>query len=173
MKVLAFAASNSLPSINHQLVTYAASLLENAEVEILDISNFELPFYRPDREAEEGVPELAHKFYDKIGAADALLISLAEHNGSYTAAYKTLFDWTSRIDGPGVYQNKPTVLLSASPGKGGAKSVLGQAVSSAPHFMMDVKATFSLPQFNDNFDKKNEQVVGDYKDELLKALQTL
>ena len=175
MKVLAFAASNSKTSINHQLVTYAASLLQatrdDAEVEFLDITDYELPLYRPDREEQDGIPAKAKEFYDKIGAADALLISLAEHNGSYTAAYKNLFDWTSRLlSGAAVYQNKPTVLLSTSPGKGAAKSVLGQAVNSAPHFAMDLKATFSLPQFNDNFDTVNGEVVGDYKDELVKAL---
>lgn len=177
MKVLAFAASNSKTSINHQVVTHAADLLRqlkgDADIEIIDITDYELPLYRPDREEEGGVPELAHKFHDKIGAADALLISFAEHNGSYTAAYKNLFDWASRIDGPRVYQNKPTVLLSASPGRGGAKSVLGQATTSAPHFAMDLKATFSLPLFNENFDTVNGEVIGDYKDELTKALKAL
>ncbi|MBL4815351.1 MAG: NADPH-dependent FMN reductase, partial [Shewanella sp.] len=33
MKILAFAASNSSKSINKQLATYAASLVEGAEVE--------------------------------------------------------------------------------------------------------------------------------------------
>ena len=37
MKILAFAATSSTRSINNQLVRYAASQLEDAETEILDI----------------------------------------------------------------------------------------------------------------------------------------
>ena len=72
-----------------------------------------------DREAELGKPELAQQFFDKLGRGDAIMISFAEHNGSYTAAYKNLFDWTSRIDQK-VFQNKPMILLATSPGPGGA-----------------------------------------------------
>ena len=39
MKLLAFAASSSTKSINKQLATYAASLVQGAEVEILDIND--------------------------------------------------------------------------------------------------------------------------------------
>ncbi|MEM7119425.1 MAG: NADPH-dependent FMN reductase, partial [Chloroflexota bacterium] len=70
------------------------------------------------------------------------------------AAYKNLFDWTSRIN-PKVYQSKPAVLLSSSPGPGGGRNVLGLAKGSAPHFAMDVKASFSVSRFYDNFDLEN------------------
>ena len=56
-KVLVFAASNSSVSINRQLVTYAASLLEDAEIETLDIHDYEMPIYRHDREEAEGIPQ--------------------------------------------------------------------------------------------------------------------
>ncbi|MFT5260301.1 MAG: chromate reductase [Saprospiraceae bacterium] len=82
MKILAFAASNSRQSINKQLVTYASSVIGDAQVELLDLNNFEMPIYSADREAQSGVPSLAQQFFDKIGAADGLLISYAEHNGS-------------------------------------------------------------------------------------------
>ena len=128
MKILAFAASNSRDSLNRALVHYAASLLEsgvvdNSALELLDINDYELPLYSADREKEQGIPDRAQQFYQKIGAADALLISYAEHNGHYPAAYKNLFDWASRIDSK-VYQGKPAVFLSTSPGGGGARSVL-------------------------------------------------
>ncbi len=156
MKILAFAASNNSQSINKQLVSYSARVLQekfitNAVTEILDLNDYEMPLYSADREAEQGIPELAQQFLDKIAAADALLVSYAEHNGSYTAAFKNLFDWASRIN-PKVYQNKPMVLLSTSPGKGGASSVLSAAVNSAPFFAAEVKSSFSLPSFYENFD---------------------
>jgi NAD(P)H-dependent FMN reductase len=45
MNVLAFAASSSKNSINKKLVTYAAGLLEQAQVEILDINDYEMPLF--------------------------------------------------------------------------------------------------------------------------------
>lgn len=151
MNILAFAASNSTQSINRQLVSYAGSLIEGATVEMLDINDYEMPLYSSDREAAHGIPDEAHRFYQKIGAADALLISFAEHNGSYTAAYKNLYDWTSRIDMK-VYQGKPTVMLSTSPGAGGAANVLATATKSAPYFGAELKASMSVPSFFENFD---------------------
>lgn len=154
MKVLAFAATNSSKSINKQLVTYAASLVDGADVEILDIHDYEMPLFSQDREDELGQPELAQKFFAKLGEADGIIISFAEHNGSYTAAYKNLFDWTSRIDQK-VFQGKPVVLLATSPGPGGANTVLTAATGSAPYFAADVKASLSIPSFFDNFDMES------------------
>lgn len=54
MNVIAFAASSSKKSINKQLVTYAASLLETARVEVLDLNDFELPLFSVDKEQELG-----------------------------------------------------------------------------------------------------------------------
>ncbi len=158
MKILAFAATSSSKSINRQLVSYAASQLESAETELLDINDYELPLFSEDREAELGQPELAKAFLDKIGNSDALIISFAEHNGSYTAAYKNLFDWASRIN-PKVFQNKPMVLLATSPGPGGASSVLAAATTSAPFFDGTVKASISVPSFFENFDSEQHRIT--------------
>jgi NAD(P)H-dependent FMN reductase len=53
------------------------------------------------------------EFYKKIGVADAVILSIAEHNGSYTAAYQNLFDWASRIS-DAVFQYKP-IRYSSNP----------------------------------------------------------
>lgn len=157
-KILAFAASNSSKSINRQLVEYAATLIEAAEIETLDIHDFEMPLYRADREEADGIPQLAHDFLARIKAADALIISIAEHNGAYSAAFKNLFDWCSRV-GREVWQGKPMVLLSASPGTGGAARALGIAESAAPHFGGNVKGTLSVPNFYEAFDVENGRLV--------------
>jgi len=178
MKVLAFAASNSRNSINKAVVSYAADLLkagivDHAEVEIIDLREYEMPLFSIDRQQEEGIPELAQQFYKKIGEADALVISFAEHNGYYTAAFKNLFDWTSRIDRK-VYQGKPAVLLAASPGPGGGSRVLAVAKTAAPHFAMEVKADLSIPHFHEQFDLANGRVSNrDLQAKLASALATL
>lgn len=162
MKIVAFAASNSFTSINKQLVQHTISLIEKrtdeVEVEVLDLNDFEMPIYRPDREEQSGIPKEARAFYKKIGEADALLISFAEHNGNYTSAYKNLFDWTSRIS-MSVYQDKPTLLLATSPGKGGAANVLRTAVESAKYFGMDVRANVSVPAFYDHFNAEQGTIT--------------
>lgn len=153
MKVLAFAASTSKNSINKKLASYAAGLLNDVEVEILDLNNYELPLFSVDKEAELGQPKPAQDFLAKISDSDALIISFAEHNGVYSAAYKNLFDWCSRINRQ-VFQNKPMVMLATSPGPGGAAKVLALACNSAPSFGGIVKASVSVPKFHDNFDSE-------------------
>ena len=158
MKLLAFAASSSSKSINKQLATYAASQVKHSdgvEVEILDINDYEMPLFSQDKEEVLGQPQQALDFFAKLGQADAIIISFAEHNGSYSAAYKNLFDWTSRIDQK-LFQNEPMVLLATSPGPGGAGSVLAAATASAPYFAGDVKASVSIPSFFDNFDSEQQ-----------------
>lgn len=164
MKILAFAASSSQSSINKKLAIYAAQLVENADVEIVDLNDFELPLFSEDKEKALGKPKLAQNFLNKILASDAVVISFAEHNGSYTAAYKNLFDWCSRIN-PKVFQNKALILLATSPGKGGASSVLNTAVTSAPYFNGVVKGSLSVPSFYDNFDLQKGVLI----DESLKT----
>lgn len=173
MNILAFAASSSRKSINNHLVKYAASQLEDVTTEILDINDYELPLFSEDRETELGQPGLARDFLDKIGNADAVIISFAEHNGSYTVAYKNIFDWASRIDSK-VFQSKPMVLLATSPGPGGASSVLASATASAPYFDGVVKASLSVPSFYDNFDIEQGRIINDeINGQLLAAVNSL
>lgn len=160
MKILALGTSNNSTSINRCLAQYAANLVQGASVETVNISDYELPLFSDDREEQLGQPQLAADFYSKISQADALVISFVEHNGSYTAAYKNLFDWASRIS-KDVYQDKPTVFLSTSPGPGGAKSVLKSAVESASFFGADLVASLSVPNFHENFDTDKNEITNE------------
>ena len=98
MKILAFGASNSKTSINKQFATYASNQIEKAEVILLDLNDFEMPIYSIDKEKENGIPDLAKEFKQYIKDCDGIIISFAEHNGAYTAAFKNIFDWISRIE---------------------------------------------------------------------------
>jgi chromate reductase len=159
-KIIAFAASSSSRSINKQLVSYAAGLLVDVEVEILDLNDFELPLFSADREDQLGQPDLAHAFLQKIDNCDGIIISFAEHNGCYSAAYKNIYDWASRIK-PKVYQDKPMLLLATSPGGRGGKSVLELALSQIPRFGGQIKASLSVPTFAENFNSDSGAVSND------------
>lgn len=157
-KIIAFGASSSATSINASLANYAASLVTNATLESLDLNDYETPLFSVDKEKELGSPVLAQQFYKKLGEADGIIISFAEHNGSYSAAYKNLYDWLSRIDTK-VYQGKPVLVLATSPGKGGAANVFSQALKSLPHFGAQVIEGIALPLFNTNFDSVENNII--------------
>ena len=170
-KIIAFAGSSSKGSINKKLATYTANQFENCSVEILDLNDFEMPLYSVDKE-ENGFPKEAQNFLDKINAADLLVVSLAEHNGAYTVAFKNILDWCSRIDGK-VFQDKKMLLMATSPGARGGGFVLEMAKSRFPIHKADLVATFSLPSFNDNFDEKKGITNKDLKNDLLKIVKSI
>lgn len=169
MKVLAFGASTSKNSINKKLATYASSLIPNAKVDIIDLNDYEMPLFSVDKEKEIGKPQKALELVEKFANTDMIIISFAEHNGAYPAAYKNIFDWCTRTERE-VFQNKPMILLATSPGKGGANSVLSFAVDSVKYFAGKVVGQFSLPSFNENFDEKNLKISNSTLDDQLKEI---
>lgn len=169
MKIIAFGASPSKNSINKKLASYAASLFKNAEVEVLDLNDYQMPIFTVDIEVEIGQHPIAQGFLDKIATADILVVSLAENNGNYSVAFKNIFDWCTRINGK-VFQGKPMLLMATSPGGRGGATVLEIAKNAFPRYGAEVKATFSLPSFNDNFDVEKGKISNADFDELLKKL---
>lgn len=163
-KVIVFAGSNSKTSINKQLAIYASSLLKNAEIQILDLNDYPLPIYGIDAENESGIPENAEKFSSLIEGADGIVLSLAEHNGSYAAVFKNTFDWMSRIE-PKVWRNKPMLLMSSSPGPRGGAGVFASAKMAYPYQGGNIVGEFSLPSFFDNF-KDGKVVEGELNENL-------
>lgn len=158
MKILAFGASSSRTSINKQLAGYAAAMVANASVDLVDLNDYDMPLFSEDKEAEIGKHPMAIAFMEKIKAADAIVISFAEHNSSFTAAYKNLLDWCSRVDAK-VFQNKAMIFLSTSPGERGGANVMQAALNTAERFNGHVKAHFSLPSFHQNFDSESVEIT--------------
>jgi chromate reductase, NAD(P)H dehydrogenase (quinone) len=171
-KIIAFGASSSKTSINKHLATYAANQFENATFEVLDLNDYELPIFSVDKEKATGIPQLATDFYTKLGTADLIIISFAEHNGAYSAAFKNIFDWISRINGK-TFQEKPMLLLATSPGARGGSSVLEIAKNRFPFQGGIVKGSFSLPSFNDNFDFASGIINEDLKQQLLEIVKSI
>jgi chromate reductase len=138
-------------------------------VEVLDLNDFQMPIFTVDIEPAIGQHELAKAFLAKIATADILVVSMAENNGNYSAAFKNIFDWCSRITGK-VFQEKPMLLMATSPGARGGASVLEIAKKAFPFYGGNVKATFSLPSFDTNFDIEKGEISSV---ELRKELQKL
>ena len=149
-RIIAFAGSNSKKSINKQLAIYAANKVDNVEVYILDLNDFELPLYGIDYETKHGIPDTAKQFLEILKSSEGIVLSLAEHNGAYSSAFKNLFDWLSRINGK-FWNEKPMLLMATSPGGRGGATVLEMAKGRFPYMGGNIIADFSLPSFGQNF----------------------
>ncbi len=148
-KILAFGASTSSTSINKKFAKHVAGLVSN-DFNLIDLNDFTTPIYSSDLEKNQGIPEAAKRFNALIRESSGLIISLAEHNGSYTAAFKNLFDWSSRENSK-VFEGKKLFLLATSPGPRGGLTVLEAAATRFPFHGAMILAKFSLPSFGQNF----------------------
>lgn len=164
MKILAFAGSSSSTSINRELVKFVLKDFQNEEINLIDLNDFTMPVFSVDLE-KKGFPDEAHHFLKVIEECDVIICSLAEHNRSYSAAFKNVFDWASRINVK-VFQNKPMLLMSTSPGGYGGGNVMNTAKTFFPQFAADIKDTFSLPKFYENFDLESGVINPDMLNEL-------
>ena len=134
----------------------------------LDLNKFEMPLFSVDIENEQGFSKEAIALNAVFEKADGFIVSLAEHNGAYTAAFKNSFDWLSRMDGK-VWRDKPMLLLSTSPGARGGQSVMELALSRFPYSGAKIVGSMTFPSFYDNF-KNGEIVNSDLKINLLEHL---
>jgi chromate reductase len=171
-KIIAFGASSSKNSINKQLATYTANQFKNVAIEILDLNDYEMPIFSVDKEKENGIHTLATDFYTKIGSADLVVISFAEHNGNFSTAFKNVLDWTSRINAK-TFQEKEMLLLATSPGARGGSSVLDIATKRFPFQGGIVKGSFSLPSFHDNFNEELGIINEELKNQLFEIVKSI
>lgn len=171
MKILAISGSNAEQSMNTLLARYTTTLFAGDNtVEVVDMNAFEMPIYKHEREVKDGIPALAKDFAAKIDNADILIVALPEHNGTYSTAFKNVFDWVSRIKDRAVWNEVPMLLMSTSPGARGGAGVLEAAGKRFPIHGGNVIATFSLPFYSDNLDKVAGVITNEEKVTELKAM---
>lgn len=166
MKLLAMGGSNSRNSINKKLAAYAASLFTGYEVEVIDLNDFPMPTFSLDLERTIGSPPAVDDFMKKIREADFIVLSLAENNSSFNVGFKNVFDWVSR-KGKKVFADKPMLLMATSDGKRGGGYVLEFAEKMLPRYGADIKASFSLPSFYENFETEKGITHEELKNKLL------
>ncbi len=169
MKILAIPATNTPDGINRQLLGHVQRRLEGglvgeADVELIDLNEYEIPIYSKARQEAGGIPAPAQRLFDKIRSADAVVISFAEHNGSYSVAWKNIYDWMSRIEMQ-VYGGNRVLMLAATPGPRGGAGVLDHAEMTAPFFGADLVGRLGVGRFSETFDS----VAGELVDPELRA----
>ncbi|HEY9168811.1 MAG TPA: NAD(P)H-dependent oxidoreductase [Lutibacter sp.] len=154
--IVTIGGSSSKNSINKRLAEYAGGLLKNATLTKVDLNDYGMPLFSVDLEQEIGFPKGALELNELIENTDGFVISLAEHNGAYSAAFKNTFDWLSRINGK-VWRNKPMLLLSTSTGIRGGQSVLNIALNRFPFNGGNIVGSMPVPSFNENF--KDDKII--------------
>lgn len=170
-KIITLGGSSSKNSINKKLAEYSGSLIGSFELINIDLNDYPMPLYSIDVENENGFVSATHDLNDIFEESDAFIISLAEHNGAYSAAFKNAFDWLSRLEGK-VWRNKPMLLLSCSPGPRGGQSVLEIALTRFPYMGANIVGSMAFPSFFENF-KEEEIVNPTLKNKLLELLDKL
>ena len=171
MKILAFGASNNLNSINQNLAFYTARLFENTELDLIDLNDFECSIYSPQRQ-KEGFPSQIINFFNKMDEADLIIISFAEYNGSYTTAYKNIFDWISTYKSA-TFENCHFLLMATSTGPRGGASVLESALNRFPRHGAKILGSYNLPSFHDNFCKETNSLKEPHLSSLLDTIQSV
>jgi chromate reductase len=151
-KILAFAGSNSSTSVNHQLVKHASAKVGTHEVTLINLNDYDAPMFSEDLEKESGVPENIQKLKAVFEAHDAFMIASPEHNGMMPAFFKNMMDWLSRAGGK-IFQEKPVLLMSTSPGPRGGQTNLQNMKNVFPYWgATAVFADFSVGSFFQAYD---------------------
>jgi chromate reductase len=118
MKILGVSGSLRESSYNTSLLRAAIEAApEGVELELWEGLG-ELPLY--DEDLENDAPESVRRLREDWAAADAILFSTPEYNGSVPGGLKNAVDWASRPKLAAVLRNKPVAVVGASTGQFGA-----------------------------------------------------
>ncbi len=157
-KILAFAGSNSSTSINHALVSFAASQVGGHEVKIIKLTDYPLEIFSEDIEKEHGYSVELRMLLQEIKSADGIMISVNEHNGGPSAFFKNVLDWLSRIEYK-FLEGKKVLLMSTSDSQRGGAASLEYVKSRIPRHNGVVTESFSFPGFKDHFSLSENKIT--------------
>jgi len=173
MRILAVSGSLREGSYNTSLLRAAAEAApEGIEVELWE-GLAELPLYDEDLD-DDDAPESVRRLRADWAAADAILFSTPEYNGSVPGGLKNAIDWASRPKLEGVLRNKTVAVVGASTGQFGAlwaqqdlKRILGIAGARV------VGTEIPVSRAHEQIDSEGRLVTGEIYAQLRLHLTTL
>lgn len=122
-RILIFSGSVRAGSYNTKLAALVGKHLALADAEVTRISlqDYPLPIFDGDLEANNGVPQNAHKLKRQLQESDGVFIACPEYNAGITPLLKNAIDWVSRLSDPGeepmtAFKNRVFALGAASTG---------------------------------------------------------
>lgn len=155
MKLLAFAASLRMGSLNKKLLAQAVAIARasGAEVDLVELREFAIAPYDGDVEASTGLPAGVKALAERVAGTAGMLVATPEYNFGMSGVYKNTVDWVSRAR-PIPFRGKSCLLMATSPGIiGGARGLLQARVpleACGAHVYPDM---FSLPKGGEAFDE--------------------
>ena len=172
-KILVLAGSTSSKSYNRKLAQFAASCIPEAEH--IELSDFEMPLYNADLEADKGLPESAVRLKKLFIECDGFCLACPEYNSCITPLFKNTLDWISRKeseDEPNLvaYKGKIAALISASPGAlGGMRSLVTTRLMLSNIGTLVLPTQVCIPKAYEAFDDAG-QLVDESKTNAIKNL---
>jgi chromate reductase, NAD(P)H dehydrogenase (quinone) len=172
MRILAVSGSLREGSFNTSLLRAAIEAApEGVELELWDGIG-ELPLY--DESLEDDAPDSVRRLREDWAAADAILFSTPEYNGSVPGGLKNAIDWASRPKLEAVLRNKTVAVVGASTGQFGAlwaqqdlKRILGIAGARV------VGTEIPVGRAHERFDTQGRLLDGEIFEQLRLHLTTL
>jgi chromate reductase len=166
MRILAISGSLRRASHNTALLRAAAAMApEDVDVELFEGLE-RIPPYNEDLDADP--PNEVARLREEIGAADAVLISTPEYNGTLPGQLKHLVDWASRPHGEASsLWGKPVAVIGASVTDYGAmwaQDHLRKSLGIAGARVLD--AELPVPKALDRFDNDGHLTHPDTRDQL-------
>lgn len=160
-KIVAFAGSTRLESLNKKLVHAAvdAAIAAGAEVTLVDLRELALPLYDGDVETADGMPEGAKRFKALLRESQGILIASPEYNSSITGALKNAIDWATRPEtdkeAPLVaFRGKTAAIMSASPSAlGGLRGLVTLRMLLGNIGVLVLPDQVTLPAAHEAFDE--------------------
>ncbi|SNY90483.1 NAD(P)H-dependent FMN reductase [Cohaesibacter sp. ES.047] len=127
-RLLCLAGSVRSGSCNQALAGAMAKHLSLSEMDVtfLSLTDYPLPLFNADDEAEKGLPENAVRLARLFARQDGIFLASPEHNGSVTPLLKNTLDWISRVppESRHAFRSPVFAIGAASPGAlGGTRSL--------------------------------------------------
>tara|TARA_B100000809_G_scaffold91232_1_gene89750 strand:+ start:422 stop:1390 length:969 start_codon:yes stop_codon:yes gene_type:complete len=171
-RIIAFTGSNNPNSINEKLVQSIISKYPDQSIKFIDLKRFDVPIYSQNIE-QHGIPKPIKILFQLFAETDAFIIASPEHNGLPSAFLKNTIDWLSRINQK-FLNEKPILLLSASPGPAGGKTHLQILEKLMLQWGALFVEQYSLGSFDQNLDKVGLVITNQQENiKLEKAMQAI
>jgi len=173
MRLLAVSGSLREGSFNTSLLRAALEAApEGVELDLWEGIG-DLPLYDEDLDGDDA-PESVRRLREDWAAADGILFSTPEYNGSVPGGLKNAVDWASRPKLEAVLRNKPVAVVGASTGQFGAlwaqqdlKRILGIAGARV------VGTEIPVARAHERFDAQGRLLDGEVFEQLRLHLTTL
>jgi chromate reductase, NAD(P)H dehydrogenase (quinone) len=174
VRILAVSGSLRADSHNTQLLRAAVQgAPEGIELELWEGLG-DLPIYDQDLDDPDDVPASVRRLREEWAAADAILFSTPEYNGSIPGGLKNAIDWASRPVREAALTNKTVAVVGASTGQFGAmwaqadlRKVLGTAGARV------VGDELPVTRAHEKFDRSGRLLDAELYERLRLALETL